>query len=162
MNENEQTELCRFRPERFEFRRIDKQAVDLGGDDHARKTKFVRASRQFLESRRSAQRMHMRGADEPSRIIAFGLLRLVVDEFRPLEIDAHAGAAGDEGRVDARDVHHADVLVEIVEQLVRGVARRAGLIENDDEFVAEVLLEQFTRREVVLEVDDNAFPLDKT
>ena len=97
----------------------------------------------------------MRGADEAAGIVALGLLGLVVDEARGLEVRAHALRAGEPGGVDAGLVHHAHVLVEIVEQLVNGVARRALRVVVQDQPVARVLLDQLARREVVLEIDDH-------
>src|SRR3974390_280818 len=38
---------------------------------------------------------------------------------------------------------------------MRRVARRATLVKSNDELVAQVLFKQFTRREVVLKIDDH-------
>jgi hypothetical protein len=46
------------------------------------------------------------------------------------------------------------MLVEIVEELVNGVARRALRVEMQDQPVARVLLDQLAWREMVLEIDD--------
>jgi hypothetical protein len=101
----------------------------------------------------------MRGAYEAARVVAFGLLRPVVADARTLEIGRHAGRAGEPGGVDAGDVHHADVLVEIVQQRMHRVARRAVLVVVQDQLVAGIALDQLARREMVLEVDDHARPL---
>ena len=53
------------------------------------------------------------------------------------------------------EVHHLHVLVEIVEQRVDGVARRALRVVVQDQPVARILLDQLARREVVLEIDDH-------
>ena len=52
-------------------------------------------------------------------------------------------------------VHHLHMLVEIVEQRMDRVARRALRVVVQDQPVARVLLDQLARREVVLEVDDH-------
>ena len=57
------------------------------------------------------------------------------------------------------EVHHADVLVEIVEQRVDGVARRALRVVMQDHAVARILLDQLARGEMVLEIDDHLRPL---
>src|SRR5829696_5627998 len=57
-----------------------------------------------------------------------------------------------------RGVHHRDVLVEVPEQGMDGVARRAVLVEMDDQLVARVLLDQFARREVMLKIDGHFCP----
>src|SRR5580704_11783075 len=98
----------------------------------------------------------MGGADEAAGIIALGLFRLVVDEPRGVEIGAHAGGAGQPGGVDAGQVHHPHVLVEIVKQRMDRIARRARGVVIEDQPVARVLLDQFARREMVLEIDDHA------
>ena len=51
-----------------------------------------------------------------------------------------------------------DMLVEVVEQRMDGVARRAVLVEVHDQPVARVFLDQLARREVVLEIDDHRGP----
>ena len=99
--------------------------------------------------------MRVRGADEAAGIVALGLFRLVVDEPRGFEIGAHAGGAGEPGGVDAGHVHHPHVLVEIVEQGMHRIARRAERVVIEDEPVARVVLDQLARREMVLEIDDH-------
>jgi hypothetical protein len=47
------------------------------------------------------------------------------------------------------------VFIKIVEQFVRGIARSTGFVESDDQSVAQILFEQFARREVMLEIDDH-------
>src|ERR1700687_3921518 len=48
------------------------------------------------------------------------------------------------------------MLVEIIEQRMDRVARRARSVVVEDQAVARVLLDQFARREMVLEIDDHA------
>src|SRR5262249_30881080 len=88
-------------------------------------------------------------------IVALGLLGLVVDEARGLEVGAHALRAGEPGGVDAGLVHHPHMLVEIVEELVDGIARRALRVVVQDQPVARLLLDQLAWREMVLEVNDH-------
>src|SRR5215510_3387710 len=99
--------------------------------------------------------MRVRGADEAARIVALGLLGLVVDEARGLEVGAHTLRAGEPGGVDAGLVHHPHMLVEVVEELVDRIARRALRVVMQDQPVAGVLLDQLARREVVLEINDH-------
>src|SRR5262245_33776746 len=99
--------------------------------------------------------MRVCGADEAARIVALGLLGLVVHEARGLEVGAHALGAGEPGGVDAGLVHHPHVLVEIVEELMDRIARRALRVVVQDQPVAGVLLDQLAWCEVVLEIDDH-------
>ena len=101
MHKHEHAELAHFVPERLDLRLIDVFTVELRGDGDALEAKLVAAAPKLLERRGAAERMGMRRADETAGIIALGLLRLVVDEPRGLEIGAHAGGAGQPGGVDA-------------------------------------------------------------
>src|SRR5215204_838262 len=105
--------------------------------------------------------MRVRGADEAAGIILLCLLGLAVDETRGLEVRAHALRAGEPGGINASRVHHLDVFVEIVEQRMNGVARRALCVVMQDQSIARILLDQFARREVVLEIDNHFFCLCK-
>jgi hypothetical protein len=125
MNEHEQAAARRFRPERLELGRVQRHAVDLRDNDDAGESQLHRAARELAQRLRAAERMDVGGADEAPRIPALRLLGLVVDEARALEVGAHPGPAREEGGIDARGVQHPDVLVEVVEQRVRGVAGRA-------------------------------------
>ena len=89
--------------------------------------------------------------------IVLRFLGLVVDQARGLEVGAHALRAGQPCGVDAGQVHHLHVLVEIVEQRMDGVARRTLRVVVQDQPVARILLDQLARREVVLEIDDHSF-----
>ena len=99
----------------------------------------------------------MRGADEPAGIVAFRLLGLVVDNTRAIEIGAHRRCAGQESRVDAGVIHHPDVLIEIIQQRMHGIAGRTILVEMNDQAISRILLDQFARREMVLKVNDHRF-----
>ena len=117
----------------------------------------MRAALEFTKRFRSAQRMHVRCANESPRIIALGFLGFVVDESRPLDVRAHSCAAGQHGHVDSGEIHHANVLVEIEQQRMRYIAGRAVFVVGKNAAVARVLLEKFARCEVVLKVDDQSF-----
>src|SRR6185312_6301547 len=149
------TALLRLLPEGLVGGIVDELAVDLRGDADAGKAQLLGAAGELLQMILAAQRMDMRRADDAAGIVALGLLRLVVDEARALEVGAHAGSRGEEGGVDPRQVHHGDMLVEIVEQPVRGVAGGASLVIGEDAAVAELLLEELARRPMVLEIDDH-------
>ena len=155
MHEHEQAELADLVPERLERRIVDEFAVELGRDGDALEAELVAAALELLERRGAAERMGMRGADEAAGIVALGFFRLVVDEPRSVEIGAHAGGAGQPCGVDAGKLHHAHVLVEIVEQRMHRVARRARGVVIEHEPVARVRLDQLARREMVLEIDDH-------
>ena len=115
MHEHEHAELADLLPERLEARIVDPLAVEFGGDGDALETEFVPAAIELLERRSAAERVRMRRADEASGIVAFGLFGLVVDQPRGVEVGAHAGGTGQPRGIDAGDVHHPDMLVEIVE-----------------------------------------------
>jgi hypothetical protein len=53
------------------------------------------------------------------------------------------------------------MLVEVVEQGMDGVARRAVLVVMQDPAVARIFLDQFAGREVMLEIDDHGAPACK-
>ena len=155
MHEDEHVEFGDFVPERLERRIVDEFAVELGGDHHALEAELMAAAGELFERRGAAERMRVRGADEAPRIVALGLSGFVVDEPRGFKIGAHAGGAGEPGRVDAGQLHHAHVLVEVVEQRMHRVARRTERIIVQDKPVARIVLDQFARREMVLEIDDH-------
>ena len=156
MHEHEHAELSHFVPERLDRRIVDPFAVEFRGDGDTLVAELVPAARQFLERGGAAERVGVGGADEAAGIIALGLFRLVVDQPRGVEIGAHAGGAGQPGGVDAGYIHHPHVLVEIVEQRMDRIARCARGVVVEDQAVARVLLDQFARREMVLEIDDHA------
>src|SRR5215204_5359420 len=155
MDEHEHAETRDFGPERLELWVVEKQPVGLRGDHHALKSELVLTAVELLHGVRAAKRMCMSCADEAAGIILLCLLGLAVDEARGLEIRAHALRTREPGSVDAGQVHHFDVLVEIVQQRMNGVTRRALCIVVQDQSIAWVLLDQLARREVVLEVDDH-------
>src|SRR5829696_9584021 len=97
----------------------------------------------------------MRGADEAAGIIALGLFRLVVDDFGYVQARAHAGRAGEEGRINSRGIHHRDMLIEIVEQRMDGVARRAVLVVAEYPAGTRVFFDQLAWREVMLKIDNH-------
>ena len=155
MHEHPHAEPLDFAPERLVSVRVEKRAVVLGRDHHALTPELVPTAVEFLERFGAAERVGVRGRDEAAGVVLFGLLGLVVDEPRAGEVRAHALRAREPGGVDPGRVHHAHVLVEIVEQLVDRIARRALGIVVQDQPVARILLDQFARREVVLEIDDH-------
>src|SRR4029077_17847188 len=107
MHEDEHVELGDFGPERLQRRSVDEFAIELRGNDYALGAELMAATGEFLERRGAAERMCVRGADETPRIIALRLRGFVVNEPRGLKIRAHAGGAGEPGRVDTGYVHHA-------------------------------------------------------
>ena len=155
MHEHEHAELLGLAPERFDRRIVDPFAVEFRADGHALEAELVAATRQLLERRGAAERMRVRGADEAARVVALGLFGLVVDKARGVEIGAHAGRAREPRGVDAGQIHHRDVFVEIVEQRMYRVARRSQRVVIEHQAVARVVLDQFARREMVLEVDNH-------
>jgi hypothetical protein len=80
----------------------------------------------------------------------------IVNDPRGFKVGAHARRACQPGRVDAGQIHHAHMFVEIVEQRMDGVARRAQRIVMEDEPAARIVLDQFARRKMVLKVDNHA------
>src|ERR1700683_3971124 len=118
MDEHEHAEFADLAPEWLHARIVDPLAVEFGTDGHALKAKLMAAARKLLERRSTTEWMCMRGADEAAGIIALRLLGLVVDKPRRFQIGAHSGRAGEPSRIDARQIHHAHVLVEVVEQRV--------------------------------------------
>jgi len=108
----------------------------LRRDDTPWQPSSCRPAVELLAGVGAAERVRMRCGDEAARIVALGFLGLVVDEARGLQISAHALRAGEPGRVDAGRVHHLHVLVEIVEQLVDRIARRALGVVVQDQAVA--------------------------
>src|SRR6516162_11366500 len=155
MHEYEHVELGGFVPERLERRVVDEFALELGGNHYALEAELMAATVKFFERRGAAKRMGVRGADKAPRIIVLGLRGFIVDQSRDLKIGAHAGGAGEPGRVDVGELHHAHVLVKVVEQRMHRVARRAERVVVQDKPVARIVLDQFARREMVLEVDDH-------
>src|SRR5215211_494150 len=153
--EHEHAEAGGFGPERLELRRVEEQAFGFRRDDHAGKPELVAAAGELAGRGGAAERMRVRGADEAAGVVALGLARRIVAEARTLEVGAHAGGARQQGRIDPGEVHHPDVLVEIVEEAVNRVAWRAAFVVVHDETVAGILLDQLARGEVVLEVDDH-------
>ena len=132
MHEHEHAELFNFAPERLDCRIVDPLAVELRADGDTRESELVAAACELLEGFGAAERVGVRRADEAAWIIALGLFGLVVDKTRGFEIGAHARRAGQPGGVDAGDIHHPHVLVEIVKQLVHRIARRAERVVIED------------------------------
>jgi hypothetical protein len=116
----------------------------------------VGAARHLAERVLAAERVGMRGADEAAGIAPLGLLHFVVDEAASLEARvAHRFGARQHGGIDARDVHHLDVRVEIVQQRVEDVGGHAVLVIIQGLAVDRLVLEQLLGRVVMLEVDDH-------
>ena len=80
MHEHEQPAPRRLGPEGLQLGRVEEQAVDFRGDDHAREAQLHRAARQFPERVSAADGMHVGGADEAPGVAPPRLVRLVIDE----------------------------------------------------------------------------------
>ncbi len=155
MHEYEHAEPFAFRPEWLVVGRIETLAIGLRRDDDAPKPEFMLAAVELFQRLRPAERIGMRRADEAARIVLFGLLGALVADLRPVKICRHAGRACQPRRVDPGLIHHADVLVEIIEERVHGIARRPVLVVVEDKPIARIILDELARREMVLEVDDH-------
>src|ERR1700691_576771 len=98
--------------------------------------------------------MHVSGADEAAGVIAFGLFGFVVYEAGSAELGAHARTASQNGCVDAGNIHHADVFVQIEQHPVRDKTGGPILIVGQRPFVARILFKKFPRHKMMLKVDD--------
>ncbi len=155
MHEDEHVELLAFGPERLVVGRIEEFAISLRRDHDALKPQFMPAAVELFQRRRPAERMRMGGADEAARIVAFGLPGPLVANLRTFKIGCHAGGACEPGGVNPSRIHHPDVLIEIIEERMHGVARRSVLVVAEDEPIAWIVLDELAWREVVLEIDDH-------
>src|ERR1700735_2857715 len=123
MHEDIHSQSRSLRPERFELWGIDGKAIDLRRDDYALKPEIHRAARKFAESLGTSEGMDVRRADESAWIIPLRFLCLVIHKARFFEVHAHAGGAGQNGGVYAREVHRANVLIQVKEE---GVSKETG------------------------------------
>src|SRR5262245_8607260 len=130
MDEHIEPEIGSRTPERPQRLSVERLALQLRADDHARESKLDRAALELGRSFGRFERGDMGKPKEAPRIVGHRLADAVVDEPADREIGLiEARAEGKHARVDSGVIHHAYVRGEVGEQRIEQVIRIAVLVE---------------------------------